>query len=230
MRLKAEFLWVRSAVMLGSGLTLFGACSTNQTQPKPSAIDAQTVMSVLVGEYSNQDQYDALPSAYKIAPEIGSDAPWIDVQFAEFKRVSVPSIPGNVIALQWRRGARDGPISRQRLWAFRPLESGLVMDFYTLTFEISFADDDAFARLKPENLISYGDKCALPVRQDQGAFKLAIPETCQIVSRSGRDITLSAKISIGESLTYQESGRFPNGDLVFQVPGIGPYQFQRLVE
>ncbi|NQY95816.1 MAG: hypothetical protein HRT82_01535 [Henriciella sp.] len=216
--------------LLTAGALVLSACTTETPSAVSTDNGAEPVISRLVGHYSNLDQYKAAPDAHKIAPEIGSDAPWIDLQYAVFKRVNVPSVPGDVIALEWRSGAKTGPISRQRLWAFRASDAGLVMDFYTLTSEIEFSSAEAFLGLQLDDLISYGNACALPVHAVDGGFAMAIPETCQIVSRSGRDMTLSAQISIGDTLTYQESGRFPNGDLVFQVPGIGPYQFTRLTE
>lgn len=218
------------SALLTAGALVLASCATLTAPVQTADNDAESVISRLVGHFSNQNQYEAASDAHKIAPEIGSDAPWIDLQYAVFKRVTVPAVPGEVIALEWRGGAKTGPISRQRLWAFRASDTGLVMDFYTLTSEIDFSSAEAFVGLQLEDLISYGDACALPVRAVDGKFEMAIPETCQIVSRSGRDMTLSAQISIGESLTYQEAGRFPNGDLVFQVPGIGPYQFARLTE
>ena len=192
---------------------------------------AHTVMTMLPGTYSNIAQYDAAPETHQVEPQIGSDAPWIDHQHAEFKPVSVPAIEGDVIALQWRRGGPEGAISRQRLWAFRDTGASTVMDFYTLRSEIDFADEAAFANLQADDLIAYGDICALPVRQMGARYEMAIPETCTIVSRSGRDMTLSAEITISaDQLTYVESGRLSTGALVFQVPGTGPYQFVRVTE
>lgn len=214
--------------LLMTGAMALTGCANSAVSAPEAENDADAVLALLPGEYTNRDQYDASPEAHRIAPQIGSDAPWMDQQFAAFKRVTVPAISGEVIALQWRRDSRDGPISRQRLWAFRTTASSPVMDFYTLKSEIDFSDETAFARLQPDDLISYGDTCALPVSQQDGVFRMAIPETCQIVSRSGREMTLSAEITLGETLTYQESGRYLNGDLVFQVPGSGPYLFTRL--
>lgn len=218
------------AVAFTVAVLLLSGCKT-ANEPQPTAPTAAgALLALLPGTYSNQTQFDAAPERFKVAPQIGSDAPWIDAQFAEFKRVDAPNVPGDVIALQWRRDGREGPISRQRLWAFRELGSGLVMDFYTLKSEIDFADEAAISGLGLDDLISYGDKCALPVRPEAGAFGMAIPDTCKIISRSGREMTLSAEITVGEGLTYKEAGRFPNGDLVFMVPGVEAYEFERITD
>ena len=213
-----------------AGVFSLSGCEIAKAPAPIASSGLEVVMERLPGTYSNQVQYQAAPDDLKVEPQIGSEAPWIDYQFAEFKRVDVPAVSGEVVALQWRRQGREGPISRQRLWAFRSLGDALVMDFYSLKSEIDFTDEAAISSLAREDLISYGDKCALPVRSTEGALRMAIPETCQIVSRSGRNMTLSAEITIGEGLTYKESGWFPSGDLVFMVPGIEAYAFERVEE
>ena len=97
------------------------------------------------------------------------------------------------------------------------------MDFYSLKFPVDFSDMSALAALSVDDLISYGEKCALPLRQLENDYHFSIPDTCRITSRSGRDMILSADIIIGKNLSYHEGGKLVSGDPIFEVPGAGMY-------
>lgn len=210
-------LGVRRASMICLPALLL-SCQTGMPKANTSQI-----ISRLEGTYSNAAQYETADAALKITPGIGDKRPWIDRKHAVFKRVGNSALPGDIIALEWRDDNATGDISRQRLWAFRQANGTILMDFYSLKFPVDFSDMSALAALSVDDLISYGEKCALPLRLLENEYHFSIPDTCRITSRSGRDMILSADIIIGKNLSYREGGKLVSGDPIFEVPGAGMY-------
>ncbi|MEM8920127.1 MAG: CpcT/CpeT family chromophore lyase [Pseudomonadota bacterium] len=207
-----------------------GACATPENSP-PAGLD--DLVDKIAGGYSNAAQYAAAPNAWKIEPAIGDAPPWLDQQFAVFEKLEAPAIGNDVIYLQWRKGAADGPISRQRIWSFYHDEDGQPrMDFFSFPRGSEPEDTKALTSLTRQDLVGYGEKCALEVAVSGDGFFAEIPPTCQIKSQSGRDMRLTAEINLsGDTLTYHEAGVRPNGDIVFRVPGSAPrapYRFERV--
>ena len=202
---------------LAVGLT---ACAT--PQPIGPGLD---------GDWSNAAQFEAASEDLKRPPAPGHPYDWIDEQYARFIPVSAPALGEMAVYLEWRAGGAQGEISRQRLWVFRSGEDNQVlMDFYTFRNAEPYAgltaDDGTFAALTAEDLIGYGEACALPVTDTETGWRAAIPDTCVIVARSGRTMTLSAEIAVSDALfTYSEAGVLEGGDIAFKVPGGPPYRF-----
>lgn len=214
-------------------MSISSAWAGEETE-NPDTADIQqqvhNLVQKLVGTYDNSRQYEQADDTLKIAPRTAmtKGLPWLDHKYAVFKQVDAPAVKGTVVALEWRKASADGEVTRQRLWAFRHDGANMVMDFYSLRNPIEFSAPEAFRTLTAEDLISYGDKCALPVTvKPDGAYHLAIPDTCRIISRSGRDMTLSTEITVSDTLTYKESGNLIDGTPVFEVPGGQPYEFVR---
>lgn len=217
--------------LLVLGLAGFTAMNMAGCAPGPADMDAtpQAIAQKLLGEYSNKAQYEASDSALKISPEIGDTRPWINQRFAVFKSVEIPDIPGEVVALEWREDDASGKISRQRLWAFRSSGTGIVMDFYAFKSEVDLSDRLSLSKLGMTDIVSYGEKCALPLTVKGRVYGFAIPDTCRIVTRSGRDMILSAQVNIGDALAYKEAGRLASGAPIFNVPGGDiTYDFRRV--
>lgn len=193
--------------------------------PQPEGLDP---VSMLVGSYDNAAQYQTADDGLKITPKIGDKRAWIDQQYARFKVVDIPSVPGTVVALEWRKGGPDGEMSRQRFWAFQLKGPNALMHFYGFKSDVDMADEAALSAITQDELIVYGDACALPVVKIEDGYQLSIPETCRIVTQSGRDMILSSTITIRrDTLTYEESGRLPDGTQIFEVPGKMAYVFQK---
>jgi len=207
------------------------ACATPQSSPD----DALSLHAgALVGQWSNAAQWANAPDELRRPPAVGHPYDWLDYQEASFFAVNAPEIGAHVVYLEWRGG--DGAISRQRIWSFRRDAAGAVrMDFFTLRAPEALAgrgaEADAFALLRPEDLIGYGEACALFVtpQGDAGRFLAEIPAACRITSRSGREMTLSAQVLLdGAGLAYQEAGLLDDGAFAFKVPGGPPYMFTRV--
>ncbi len=227
--LKRKIFWAGLAALLLAGLLYFAVGRQKAADERFSGYILDNVVAALEGEYSNAAQYAAADASLKITPEIGDVRAWIDQKHAVFKLIDNPSFPGRVIALEWRENDSSGKISRQRLWAFRNDGPRVFMDFYSLKAEADFSDDAALSLIGPQDVIAYGDKCALPMGMKDNQYYFAIPETCRITTRSGRDMILSAGIIIGEGLSYREAGVLIDGAPIFQVPGGGlAYKFERL--
>lgn len=196
-----------------------------------AAIAQESPSALLAGRYDNRAQVDALPDTVSREPARRGD--WVDLQAAEFHRVTGTPLAGDVVYLQWHRA--DGTVSRQRLWAFRTLDDNTVaMDFYSFREPGAWVDlqtDTARqAELGPDDLVSYPDGCTLAFRPVPGGWAGALnPQTCSIVAqRSGRDMALESWVVItGDALWYRERGEYANGDTAFEVPGTGHYVFQR---
>lgn len=215
--------------LLAAGV--LNAC-TQTSKPEPLAGPATTFdyarfIDELPGDYSNARQYAAADEALKITPQIGETRPWIDLQYAMFRRVSVPAVPGDVIALEWRNGSPDGAVSRQRFWAFRQSDGHVLMDFYGFRSPVDMTDSAALAALSLDDLIGYPAGCSLPVELGAPVVRFAIPSTCRITSQTGREMMLASETLFDGTLRYKESGWLVDGTPVFEVPGGLAYVFER---
>lgn len=190
----------------------------------------------MVGTWDNQAQIKAAPADLLRPPAAGNPYPWVDAQSAQFFEVNAPQIAGpkdQAIYLIWRSGGANGPISRQRLWVFRPQASGeTVMDFYALKTPEAFSSarpgTDAFQNVTLDDLTAYGPACSLPVLRTATGWTASIPTTCSITARSGRKMTLSANLVLdGKNFSYQEHGMLETGAFAFKVPGGPAYQFTK---
>jgi hypothetical protein len=151
-----------------------------------------------------------------------------DPQHVTFRSVEAPALAGaggTAVHLVWRSGGADGPISRQRLWVFRPnARTGRPqMHVHALLnpepFATATADSPLFRTLTSRDVTSYPDECALPVRVTRSGFRARMPEGCDVTAHSGRSMTLPAEIRLeGRRLTYSKAGIPPNP---------GPYLFER---
>ncbi|MGX6646662.1 CpcT/CpeT family chromophore lyase [Maricaulaceae bacterium MS644] len=235
------------AVIVAGALS---ACATPETEPgagevfyNPMARAGQDssldVVSELAGAWSNAAQYAAAPDDLKRAPAPGHPYDWLDQQYAQFHHVDAPAIGGHVLYLEWRSGDADGEISRQRIWAFRQNEDGVLtgMDFYTFRDPAPYAGlgdtQGAFAGLEPEDLIGYPDGCTLSASAQPrtGLVFEVTARNCVITARSGREMGIEARIEIGpDRIAYQEAGIMAGGGYAFRVPGGPAYDLRRAGE
>lgn len=206
------------------------ACASVTDRP------SNTPGQALIGTWDNQAQIKAAPADLLRPPAAGNPYPWVDAQSAQFFEVNAPQIAGpkdQAIYLIWRSGGANGPISRQRLWVFRPQASGeTVMDFYALKTPEAFSSarpgTDAFQNVTLDDLTAYGPACSLPVLRTATGWTASIPTTCSITARSGRKMTLSANLVLdGKNFSYQEHGMLETGAFAFKVPGGPAYQFTK---
>lgn len=212
-------------------LIAFGALTAAHGSP---ALEAERIVAALQGTWSNAPQYATAPDALQVEPSV--DGEWLDLQHAAFYRVEAPAVGERVLYLEWRRGAPDGPISRQRLWSFRTDAEGAVrMDFHAFVDGAPFAsrgdDPAAFAGLDASRLRSYAPECALRFEPtaDGGWRGRITADECRIVAASGRAMGIAATVELDRDgvLTYQESGRLDDGRYAFRVPPTMPYRFER---
>lgn len=218
----------RGAAALGLAVLASG-CQTLGTFPEPAT--------VLSGTWDNAAQFAAADPALHRPPAAGAPYEWLDRQHAVFRIVEAPALAGTggtVVHLVWRSGGPDGPVSRQRLWVFRPdpRTGRLAMHFHAFLDPAPFAtaapDSFAFRTLTLRDVTSYPGACALPVRRTRTGFVARIPEGCTITAQSGRTMTLAAEIRLsGNLLSYAEAGILPDGQFAFRVPNPGPYLFNR---
>ncbi|WP_085339381.1 CpcT/CpeT family chromophore lyase [Aquidulcibacter paucihalophilus] len=197
-------------------------------------LQPRTPAETLIGFWDNQAQIKAAPAELLRPPAAGNPYPWVDAQSAHFFGVKAPKIAGpkdQAIYLVWRSGGATSPISRQRLWVFRPQEGGgMVMDFYAFKTPEAFANAQpgtaAFQHITLDDLTAYGPACSLPVIKTATGWTASIPAACSITARSGRKMTLSAVLTLdGERFSYQEHGLLESGAYAFKVPGGPAYQF-----
>ncbi|TVQ41084.1 MAG: hypothetical protein EA370_02715 [Wenzhouxiangella sp.] len=197
---------------------------------------AAAVAAALAGSYDNADQYQAAPDALKVPPSVQGD--WLDHQHAIFTPVNAPAIGEQVLYLEWRSGGPDGPISRQRIWAFRadPASGQVRMDFYAFVDGDPWAglvdQPDAFVSLDHSALRGYGPDCALRFTADtSGGWHGTISaDECSLVAASGRRMGIDASVELEPdgTLHYRESGRLESGQYAFRVPPTKPYRFKPL--
>lgn len=160
-----------------------------------------------------------------------------DLLYPIFSLVEAPAIGEHVVYLQWHQGSVDGPLQRQRIWAFTidTERNAVMMDFYTLRNPARWRDAHlnpatAVRDMTPADLLPYPATCRLPFRRYIDVFIGEIPQgACRIVSQQTRtEMTIHARIVVSAGqLWYEESGIRADGSVVFRVPGSGSYQFQR---
>lgn len=207
---------------------LLGGCAATSGRTP-----AQTLAALLSGTFDNARQFEAAPAAVKVAPRV--DGLWLDRQIARFWRVDAPALGAEVIYLEWRSGSREGPISRQRLWVFRPAADGSVaMAFHAFKNPGSWAgkadSPEGFRLITKDDLVSYPESCdARFVRADKHRWQGRIrPEDCLITAQSGRTMALDVSIDIlPGQLIYQEAGLLGDGKRAFHVPSAAPYRFEK---
>ncbi len=189
----------------------------------------------LAGDFDNLAQVRALPHGVAREPTPGQ--PWVDHQFARFIPFAAPALGEQVYYLEWRAGGPEGPVSRQRVWAFLPRRGEVTpMRFYTLArgedWAAAAADPAALAALSTQALLAYPEGCEVlfaPAR-DGGLLTGEIPAgACSIVARqSGRRMEIRARISLeGDRLEYDEAGLLEDGRAAFRVPQGFRYEFRR---
>lgn len=205
---------------------------------EPAYNSAADVLRFLTGRFSNAQQYESAPEDWRREPAAGNPYEWLDLQYATHTRVEAPELGEHVIYLEWRSGAEDGPVSRQRLWVFRQDEEGALagFDFFTLRDPEPLAgraeEEGAFAALTEEDVVGYPDDCLVRARQSPGgAYHFAVAgQDCVITAQSGTEMRIHASVRASRTFfTYRESGISMDGEVVFQVPGAPqPYAFRRL--
>lgn len=225
-------------VLLLAVMVPLSACISLQASPRAKA-STDRLMSQLMasaGTYNNFAQVKASP-AELIRPAVaGHPYDWLDGQSARFVQVSAPALGQHVFYLEWYLNDRDGSVSRQRLWRFRDQGNGqIVMDFFTFKNPASvlagWQQPEVFKTLTEADLIGYGPGCALVVSGSTGSFQAITPPDCIITARSGRRMTIQAKVVFAKDrIAYQEAGLLADGSYAFLVPGKEglAYDFRRI--
>ena len=189
----------------------------------------------LEGTYSNGSQTLAGSNHLHEALIDPERAP--DLIYARFHRIDAPEVGDTVFYLQWHMRTPFGDLQRQRIWSFRTdLERNAVtMDFYTLKepdrWLNLFERPATAATLSLDDMTGYPPGCPLPFRRHIDVFIGEIPPECQIPSRTrGGMMQLMARVMIGEEQVWYDEGatHLESGDVVFDVPASGAYQFKRV--
>lgn len=217
------------------------AVSEPQTAPEAEAEPrygtAAYRSSFLTGRFSNAQQYENAPEDWREA-QPGTAEEWLDLQFATHARVDAPALGEHVIYVEWRSGAEDGPISRQRLWVFREGEGRWSAGFDVFGFRDpeAFAgradEEGAFASLTEEDLAGHPAECLVEARSPAhaGYYFTVESDNCIVTTESGDEIRLRASLrGHRDFFTYREWGSTLEHQLVFSIPGVPyPYTFRRL--
>ena len=202
---------------------------------QPLDVELATLLEWVTGEFDNRRQVDSGVNRLADAAPDPVRAP--GPLFPVFARVEAPALGRHVVYLQWPEGAPDGPLQRQRLWAFEvdAARDAVLMDFFTLRDPARWRDahlhpDTALRSITRADVVPYPAACRLPFRRDGDAFVGEIPSgACRIVSQQTRtDMTIGARVVVTrDGLGYEESGVRPDGSVVFRVPAVGRYEFDR---
>lgn len=214
---------------LGVSCLGLAACASAPAPRDGSPADA--LADALAGQWSNAAQYAAAPAALKVPASVDRD--WMDLQHAAFHRVDAPLLGDTVLYLEWRTGAADGPVSRQRIWRFTTATDGSVqMAFHAFVDAAPYAGRGdtagAFTALDLAALRVYPEPCALRFVRDGSSWQGAVSAAqCRITAASGRQMGINAQVELRAdgSVLYQESGELADGRFAFRVPPTEPYRF-----
>lgn len=195
-----------------------------QTAPEPRYGSAAYWVSVLTGRFSNAQ------------PDVPTHE--LDLYYATHTRVDAPALGEHAIYVEWRAGADDGPVSRQRLWVFREGEERWSAGFDVFKFRDpeAFAgradEEGAFASLTGEDLIGYPEACVVADGSPaHGGYYFTIASNdCIVTAESGVEIRLRASLhGHHHFFTYREWASTLEGQIVFEFPEAPhPYSFRRL--
>ncbi len=197
--------------------------------PARAQRDAAELAGLLAGRFDNARQVAALPDGVERRPAPGQL--WLDAQWALHRAVGVSAVPGRSLYLEWRAGAPDARITRQRLWSVVTSPDGPRMAFYTFRAPEALAGGDpaALARLGAADLTGFPEACWVRFRREgRGWLGRIEPAACSIVAASGRSMALDVTIRVSRGgFDYQERGILPDGSDAFFVPSLAPYRFER---
>ncbi|WP_429912631.1 CpcT/CpeT family chromophore lyase [Glycocaulis sp.] len=205
-----------------------------EAQAEPIYGSAAYRASFLTGRFSNTQQYEAWQR------DAQPDAPAyeLDLYYATHARVEAPELGEHVIYVEWRSGAADGPVSRQRLWVFREGEEGWSLGFDILEFRDpeTFAgradEEGAFASLTAEDLIGYPEACVVATQSPAhaGYYFTIESDDCIVTAESGEEVRMGASLrgdhhfftyrEWANTLEHQPAYRFPDAPY--------PYSFRLL--
>jgi len=213
------------------GIFIFLVFSATCPAQNNQSLTIDHIFEVLIGDFDNFEQEKSLPDSISRQP--ARAGLWLNPLCLVHLPVEVPAIGEHVLFLEWREGSFDGPLNRQRLWAFRTLDSGEPgMDFYSFKpgAEISMAavKSGGLAGLHPEDLVTYPEGCTLLWRRVEDRYTAYLdPKTCLVTGQiSGKEMSLEAVIEVENSgFYYFEKGVFSTGEPVFTVPGFDKYRF-----
>lgn len=205
-----------------------------ETEAEPVYGTAAYRASFLTGHFSNAQQYEAWQSDAQ--PDVPAYA--FDLYYATHARVEAPELGEHVIYVEWRSGAADGPVSRQRLWVFRDGEERWSTGFDVFKFRDSEAfagradEDGAFASLTAEDLIGYPEECLVETQSPAhaGYYFTIESNDCIVTAETGDEIRLRASLrGHRHFFTYREWASTLEGQSVFEFPDAPyPYSFRRL--
>ncbi len=190
--------------------------------------------SFLTGRFSNAQQYEA----WERDAQPHGPGDWLDLYYATHARVDAPELGEHVIYVEWRSGADDGPINRQRLWVFREGEERWSAGFDVFKFRdpevfAGRADEEgAFASLTGEDLAAYPEECLVAAHSPAhaGYYFTIESNDCIVTTESGDKIRLRASLrGHRHFFTYREWGSTLEGQRVFDFPDAPyPYSFRRM--
>ena len=205
------------------------------TAAKAPAVELVPNVGVLEGTFDNARQMAAVPPGTPTKPTPGKA--WVDAQYARFVRFEAPLLGEIVYYMEWRAGAPDAALTRQRVWAFSGTKTANPrMRFYTLDspglWSAAAKDPALLAPLSRAGLHEYPAGCELQfARRSDGRLEGRIPpDACRITAReTKRTMTIDAAIVLGrDGFVYDEAGTLDDGRKAFVVPEGFRYEFDRV--
>lgn len=225
----------RSRVYFGIVSALLLMIAQPTTGQASDGADAEMALAAgwLTGRFDNAAQAAGSTETF---PDVdGKNRPAQDAQYAAFIRF--PMAEAGTIALytEWRAGAADGPISRQRVWSFyRDAQGKLRQRFYTIRAAERFAgaadEPGKLASLTMADLIPFPPACDLVWTKMLNEFLAEIPPgECFVTTQATqRRMFINARIAVSDrQMFYDESGTAEDGRVTFNVPVVGSYHFRK---
>jgi hypothetical protein len=221
-----------AAQILAIALWLFGSPVSAIAQPAADPTMEQAA-AWLTGRFDNEAQARLSTETF---PDVdGKNRAAQDAQFAAFARFALAEAGTIVLYTEWRGGAADGPVSRQRVWSFyRDGDGKLRQRFYTIRAPERFAggiDDPAkLAGLTMADLIPFPPACDLVWTKMLNEFVAEIPQSqCFVTTQATKQrMFINARIALSDrQMFYDESGTAEDGRVTFNVPVVGSYHFRK---
>lgn len=222
---------MQTAACVIAALVFFAAAPSGATTQADA--EMQQAAQWLAGRFDNEAQARLSTETF---PDVdGKNRAAQDAQFAAFTVFTLADAGTIVLYTEWRAGAADGPISRQRVWSFyRDAEGKLRQRFYTIRtperFAGAAADPAKLAALTMADLIPFPPACDLVWTKMLNEFLAEIPPgQCFVTTQATKQrMFINARIALSDrQMFYDESGTAEDGRVTFNVPVVGSYQFRK---
>lgn len=169
----------------------------------------EDIVAMIAGDYDNARHRASEANAVSTVP--GKHLVKAPPRYLMVRPVRLPNVPGATAYLEWHDTSKSGPVTTERVWAFKETADGVVMNFYTLlpsgrdklkgVAEGASGAAERAATVTMDDLFSYHERCAFRFVRDGDTYRGELPRgQCVMLQRSKNAyMTVEALVEISPS-------------------------------